>query len=314
MTAAAGRGSTVIADKAVRKIAEGAAREAMPASMVSRPRGSATVQGRRAAVAVRVALPYPAPLSDTARQIQRHVAERTRQLTGLEIALPRLAVTGLESQHVASEPPAGEPRTARSAQRRWWSARRAPTALLILTAATGCAAVASDVIRVHTTHHAAAPWRAHAVNWLAGHRPGDLGTTVGALMVAAVGVGLLVLAFTPGCRRRLTLLTTDGPRGSVAIDRAAVAALVKDAVGAVDGVEAVRVRAGRRRLTVRTQLAFGEQEDALRQATEAAARILNACLLRRTPRCRVFVTPAPTWQSPQQPIDDEPFVEKGPTA
>ncbi|MGW8327467.1 DUF6286 domain-containing protein [Streptomyces sp. NPDC055897] len=314
MTAAAGRGSTTIADKAVRKIAEGAAREALPDSMVSRPRGSATVQGRRATVAVRAALPYPAPLSDTARQIQRHVAERTRQLTGLEIPLPRLAVTGLESHQVASVPPANEPQGAGAAQRRWWSARRVPTALLILAVATGCAAVTADVIRVHTTGHAAAPWRAYAVNWLAGHRSGDLGTTVGALVVAAVGVWLLVLALTPGCRRQLTLLTAGGPRESVAIDRSAMASLVKDAVGSVDGVEAVRVRAGRRRFTVRTRLAFGERETALRQATEAAERTLNACLLRRALRCRVFVTPAPTWASPQQAADDEPFAEKGPTA
>ncbi|MGW5399629.1 DUF6286 domain-containing Asp23/Gls24 family envelope stress response protein [Streptomyces sp. NPDC003952] len=321
MTVAAARGSTTIADKAVRKIAERAAGEALPAPLAGTAKGSATVRGRRASVNLDVALPYPAPLSATLRGVQQHVADRTRQLTGLEIASPRVTVTRLagpsvcvtESLPVTQTAGRRVPGGARSA-RRWWSARRAPMAVLLLVATAVCAAVTADVVRVHTTHHVAAAWRLHVVDWLAGHEAGDLPVTVAALAVAAAGVWLLAMAFTPGRRGQLTL-AGEQPHESAAVDRSTVAALVRDAVSAVDGVETVRVRAGRRRLTVRAGLAFGDRETALRRATDATDRVLNDCLLRRTPRRKVTVLPEPTWQAPDRAADPawSGAEEKGPT-
>ncbi|MFE9123498.1 DUF6286 domain-containing Asp23/Gls24 family envelope stress response protein [Streptomyces sp. NPDC007172] len=313
MTAAARRGSTTIADKAVRKIAERAAQEVLPVPTVRRPKGSAAVTGRRAIVALRVALPYPTPLSDTARLVQGHVAARTRQLTGLEVAPPRMTVTRLEARDAAPAATEGSSEAGAASRRRCWSARRLPTAVLILLAGVVCAAVTVDVIRVHITGHDAGAWRARAVDRLAGLRVDDVGVTVAALIAAALGVLMLVLAFTPG-HRRLLALATAGTRQSVVINRLTVATLVRDAVSSVEGVEKVRVRVRRRRLTVRARLAFGDQETALRQATSATERTLAGCRLRRSLRCNVTMRPTPSWQAPHQDASRSPADEKGRTA
>ncbi|MEV0989605.1 DUF6286 domain-containing Asp23/Gls24 family envelope stress response protein [Streptomyces sp. NPDC049949] len=320
MTAPAVRGSTTIADKAVRKIAERAAGEVLPAALAGTAKGSASVHGRRASIALDVALPYPAPLSETLRSVQQHVTDRTRQLTGLEVTSPHVSVTRLAGHKAgatesAPMAPADAPVPAstRSA-RRWWSARRAPMAVVVLVAATACAAVTADVIRVHATHHAAAAWRLRVVDWLAGHGPGDLAVTIAALAAAGAGAWLLAMAFTPGRRGQLTL-TADDKRANIAVDRSTVATLVRDAVGDFEGVEAVRVRPGRRRLTVRASLAFGDRETALRRATDATDRVLADCLLRRTLRRTVTVTTEPTWQTPLRTADPArtKAEQRGPT-
>ncbi|MFE2478041.1 DUF6286 domain-containing protein [Streptomyces sp. NPDC059389] len=320
MIAPAARGSTTISDKAVRKIAERAAGEVLPAPLAGTARGSATVHGRSASVALDVALPYPAPLSDTLRSVQQHVTERTHQLTGLEVASPHVSVTrlaGLKTGADESAPTAPTdaptPGGTRSA-RRWWSARRAPMAVVVLVAAAVCAAVTADVIRVRATHHTAAAWRLRAVDWLAGHGPGDPAVTIAAVVAAAAGTWLLAMAFTPGRRGQLPLTAADGHE-IVVVDRSTVSALVRDAVGASDGVEAVRVRTGRRRLTVRASLAFGDRETALRQATDATDRVLADCPLGRAPRRKVTITPVPTWQTPLHTADPARTnaVQKGAT-
>lgn len=208
MTEATDRGTITIADKAVREIAERAAGEALPVPLAGEAGGTATVHGRTATVELRVALPYPALLSDTARQVQQHVADRTRRLTGLEVAHPRLAVNQLVTPKTLlapqdARPPAEEPPAARTrgrTPRRWWSVRRLPVAVPFFLAAAACAAVTADIIHVHTTPHRAAAWRTHAVDRLSGHHPGDLAVTVAAPAApaaAAVGVWLLALSATP---------------------------------------------------------------------------------------------------------------------
>ncbi|MFJ9342280.1 DUF6286 domain-containing Asp23/Gls24 family envelope stress response protein [Streptomyces sp. NPDC101733] len=316
MTELAGRGSTTVADKVVRKIAEQAAAEALSAGRTAAS-GSATVQGRRAEVTLRVALPYPAPLAKGARHVQEHVMDRTRHLTGLEVVRPRLAVTRLTVQGPAVGPahavtsaglPTGGPSAPRT-PRRWWSPRRFPMAVLILLVGSLCGAVTADVIRVHALGVPAGAWRMGAVEWLAGQQPGDPAVTGIALVASAAGLWVLALALTPGRRGRLGV-TSPAAHQTVAVDRSTVASLVRDAVGDVEGIEAVRVRVGRRRLSVRARLAFGDRDDARQEATAVTERILANCLLRRTPRQRVTVTPQPTWQPPGA-ADHTPDEEKG---
>ncbi|WP_432107805.1 DUF6286 domain-containing Asp23/Gls24 family envelope stress response protein [Streptomyces sp. AA1529] len=362
MTAAARRGTTTVADKVVRKIAERAAGEALPGPAAGRASGSASVHGRRASVALRLPLPYPAPLSDTARRVQSHVTDRTRELTGLGVAPARLTVTrltvpsepaapgvsdpaptsgsGTASGSAATAgpattpgPPADEVPTgevpadelttggpsagevpacgpsaaARRAPRRWWSARRAPAAVLALSAAAGCAAVTADVVRVHVAHRPAAAWRTRTVEWLSVHGPDEMPVVVGSAVVAVLGLWMLVLALTPGRRHRFTLAAAT-PVGNVAVDRSTVAALLRDTVGDFEGVAAVRVRVGRHRATVRASLAFGDREQAREQAASAAHAVLADCLLRRTPRLRVRLTPEPTWQPPDSAPPPSSYV------
>jgi uncharacterized alkaline shock family protein YloU len=301
MTAAAQRGTTTIADKAVRKIAEQAAGEVLPAPATRSTRGSATVRGRRTAVTLRTALPYPAPLSEAARHVQQHVSNRTRRLTGLETARVELAVTTLTvvsaNPPAAQAPGAGPPPAAQRAPGRWWSARRTPMAVLTLAASAAWAAVTADVVRVHATTHTAAAWRMRLLEWLSRHGPGSTPIVAAGALVALAGLTMIVLALTPGRRRQLPLALTTAV-GNAAVDRSTVAALIRDAVADVDGISTVAVRVRRRRIRARARLAFGDLTTAHDQADSAARQALADCQLRHTPRLRVSVVPEPVWQPP----------------
>ncbi|MFI5966539.1 DUF6286 domain-containing protein [Streptomyces asoensis] len=324
MTAAARRGTTTVSPRAVRRIAERAAAETLPRpggapgdrstrpartdgparpARTGRPvpaaRVAASVRGNSARLALGVTLPYPAPLAETVGNLQRHVAQRTGQLTGLDVADARVTVTALAPSVLPPSPlppPTAAAPGARTPRRRW-SGRRVPVTLLTAAAAVGTGALALDLVRVHTAHQAPAAWRTGAVHWLSGHGPGDPAVVVGGALLALAGVWMAVLALTPGRRRRSTLLA-PAPRVEAAMDRSAVEALLRDAVGDVEGVTAVRVRASRRRAVVRAPLAFGDRAAAHAAVTAAARDALAACRLRRTPRLRIVVTPQPLWHPP----------------
>ncbi|MYT69080.1 MULTISPECIES: DUF6286 domain-containing protein [unclassified Streptomyces] len=299
MTAAAGRGTTVVSERAVRKIAERAAVEAAPTGI--RPakdtaRGTATVRGRRADVALEVALPCQASLSDTVRRLQSHVSDRTRELTGLHVDAPRVGVTALLPARPGwSAPVSDTPVPAGRMPLRWWSPRRLPAGLLTLVLTVLCGALALDLVLVHLAHRPAAPWRTESVHWLTGHGSADPAVRVVAGLLAVLGLGMVVLALAPGRRGLLTVSSSD-PRVRAAVDRAAVALLVRDAVGDVPGIGPVRVRVGRRRATVRARLAFGPRDTARDGVREAARGVLDSCALRRPLKLRVRVRPDDSWE------------------
>ncbi|MFI6339627.1 DUF6286 domain-containing Asp23/Gls24 family envelope stress response protein [Streptomyces sp. NPDC050535] len=299
MTAPGLRGTTIISDKAVRRIAERAATEALPGPGASTTKGSATVSGRRADVAVEVTLPYPTGLPEAVRSLQDHVTGRTRQLTGLDVNRPRVGVTALTPLRGADAPvssayPRTETVAAVRTPRRSWSRRRLPMALLTLGAAMACGALAVDLIRVHAAHRPPAAWRTGTLHWLSGHGPGDPAVLAGACAVALLGLLLCTLALAPG-HRRLLAVTSPAPHLRAAVDRATVAALVRDAVGETDGIGPVKVRVRRRRVTVRAGLAFGDRTTALDTVRNTARRVLADCALRRTPRLSVTVRPETAW-------------------
>ncbi|MFC8661425.1 DUF6286 domain-containing Asp23/Gls24 family envelope stress response protein [Streptomyces sp. NPDC057199] len=303
--AAAQRGTTTVSDKAVRKIAERVAAEAVSVSVpgAGAAKGSATVRGRRADVAVDVALRYPTPLPGAVRALQKHVTDRTHRLTGLDIAAVRIAVTALipvpaAAKSVAprnhSAPASAEPVVVSRTPLRWWSRRRLPMGLLTLAAAVACGALAFDLILVHTAHRPAALWRTHTLNWLSGHGPGEPSVVIGAGVLAVLGLLMITLALAPG-RRGLLTLASPSPRLRAAVDRGAVAVLVRDAVGDTQGIGRVRVRVRRRTVAVRARLAFGDRAVARHQVESAAGRALEGCGLRRVPRLRVRVRPEAAW-------------------
>ncbi|GAB2926133.1 DUF6286 domain-containing Asp23/Gls24 family envelope stress response protein [Streptomyces heilongjiangensis] len=316
MSTAAQRGTTTIADRAVRRIAERAADEAL-AERTSR--AAVSVQGHRARVALDVALPYPAPLSESVRSLQEHVAGRTQELTGLDVPTARVRVTSLTPLAGADEgtgehgpspaaPPAPEagadgeaaerrPAAAARTPRRLWSRRRVPVAVLAALGAAVCGALALDLVMVHAAHRPAAAWRVDAVHWLSEHGPGDRPVVVAGGLMALLGVWMIVLAVTPGLRRRTTL-RSPGPRVVAAVDRSAVEALTRDAVGEVAGVGEVRVRVRRRRVSVRAALLFGERAAVRADVTAAAGRALASCGLCTPLRTRVRLTPAAVWRPP----------------
>ncbi|MFJ4788723.1 DUF6286 domain-containing Asp23/Gls24 family envelope stress response protein [Streptomyces sp. NPDC088794] len=297
MTTPAGRGTTTVSDKAVRRIAERAAVEALPDRGASAPKGAVSVHGRRADVALDVTVSYPRALPESVRRLQDHVASRTGQLTGLDVTRPRIGVTALSpSKAIDATVRREELPEASAAVRtplRWWSQRRLPMALLTLVIAVAFGALACDLILVHTAHRPAADWRTGAVHWLSHHGPGDTAVAVAAGGIAVLGALMVVLALSPG--RRGLLPIASAPRVRAAVDRSAIAALVRDAVGATAGIGRVRVRVRRRRVVVRTALAFGDRTAARNEVTAAAQRVLDGCELGRTPRLSVSVRPEGTW-------------------
>lgn len=101
----AARGATVIPDRVVARIAARVARTALhrltgPAHAALTVSGArATTYGGTAQLAVSVDLPYPADIAVTCRQLQREIAERVAQLTGLDVrdvtlTIRRLATAG----------------------------------------------------------------------------------------------------------------------------------------------------------------------------------------------------------------------------
>lgn len=304
MTEAAVRGTTTVSEKAVRKIAERAAAEALPGHVRPSARGSATVRGRRAVVSLGVTLPYPARLAATAERVERHVTDRTGHLTGLQLAPARVTVTGLTGPARPSAPTLAKPPAGGRTRRRLWSARRVPAVALALVAALGCGAVAADVLLVHLAGDPAAAWRTDLLDTLEHQGPADLPVAFG-IALAVVGLWLCALALTPG---RRGLLSVDAPGLNAAVDRTAVASVIRDAVADVPGTGRVRVRVGRRRARVRADLAFGERKTAAEAAVTAAHRALDDCALRRAPRLRVTVRPTPAWRPP----DSEPRTPEDP--
>ncbi|MFJ6086776.1 DUF6286 domain-containing Asp23/Gls24 family envelope stress response protein [Streptomyces sp. NPDC092369] len=306
MITPAQRGTTTVSDKAVRRIAERAAVEALPDRGASTSKGAVSVHGRRADVALDVTVSYPRALPEAVRRLQEHVASRTGQLTGLDVTRPRIGVTALSaSKTVDTTADREEVPEAAAGDRtplRWWSQRRLPMALLTLAIALAAGALASDLILVHTAHRPAAAWRTGAVHWLAHHGPGDTSVAVAAGAIAVLGALMIVLALSPG--RRGLLPIASAPRVRAAVDRSTIAALVRDAVGATAGIGRVRVRVRRRRVAVRTSLAFGDRTAARHEVTAAAQRVIDGCELRRAPRLSVSVRPEDTW-------DPEPDVRSG---
>lgn len=300
-TPAAERGATTIADRAVRRIAERAATEALAPGAVEVSRGSAAVRGRRAQVGVTVTLPYPAVLDDAGESVRAHVAERTALLTGLSVPSARIRVRGLSRQ----ERSAGETASADEAwaagarAHRPWSQRRLPVAVFAIAAAAVCGVFLYDVVSVHAAGHAPAQWRVRLSEWLSTHGP-DSGTTPGvlaALAVFALGVWLLVLAVTPG-RRRLLPMRPPLPGVRAVLERRAVAVILRDAMTEVPGIGRVLVRVGRRSARVRAGLDFGELDDARRAVTEAAEAAAGELGLARPLRLRVRLSTGPAWRAP----------------
>ncbi|MGW6526764.1 DUF6286 domain-containing Asp23/Gls24 family envelope stress response protein [Streptomyces venezuelae] len=298
---AADRGATKVADRAVRRIAGRAATEALAPGEVRTDRSAASVRGRRARVDVAVTLPYPAVLDESGERVRSHVADRTARLTGLAVPSARVRVRELRVR--AAE--AGEPDAAWDEggvrARRPWSARRVPVAVAALVAAAVCGVFLYDVLAVHAAGRTPARWRADLMEWLATHGPhrGVWPGAAAAFAVLCLGVWLMVLAVTPGFRGRLPM-RPPLPDVHAVVDRSTVAALLREAVSGLPGITRARVRVGRRRVTVRAGLAFGELDPAREALTETAERVLASCGVARTPRLRIRLRAEPGWRAPER--------------
>ncbi len=213
MTVPAGeRGTTTVAPRAVRRIAERAAAEALPDGG-SVTRGSATVRGASARIAVDVRLPYPVRADEAAQRVRERAEARTAALTGLSV--PRAAVR-VDALTVAAAPAMvthgapgapGAPGVSEAVEAveapemvpgPWIRAeRRAPSAVLAVAGAVACGLVLADVVAVRLGG-APAGWRTAVLDWAAAHGPADSAVRVGGAVAALAGVWLLGCALLPG--------------------------------------------------------------------------------------------------------------------
>lgn len=311
------RGTTAIADRVVRKIAEQSAREAVAGSGGRVTGGSASVHGTRAEVSVGIALAYRGSAGEATRAVREHVAARTAHLTGLRLPAPRIRVRefvtagvpgpaepedtgpsgGTAAAPTAAAPTAVAPSGTREPgpyRTRSWSERRLPAGVLALLAVTGAAALLQDLAAVRLLGHPPAPWRRQLLGRLTADGPADLPAWAAAALVLA-GLWLVALALTPG-RRGALVMAAPEPGVRAVIRRRPAGRMVRTALAEVPGITGVPVRAGRRRITVRAELAHGERARADGQVAEAVAASVRGLGLAAPLRTRVRLRTAPTWR------------------
>ncbi|MGW1776324.1 DUF6286 domain-containing Asp23/Gls24 family envelope stress response protein [Streptomyces sp. NPDC002104] len=281
------RGTTTVAGRVVRKIAEQSARETLTALGGRVSNTTATVRGRSADVGVGVVLAYRGSASDTAQAVQDHVAARTSHLTGLHIQAPRIRVRELAAparSPVANETPVVDgPGPARA-----WSERRLPVAFLAALASGGAAVLLRD-----------AAWQARLVDWLARHGPATTPFWA-ATALGTAGLWMVVLALTPGRRGDLTM-SGSGTEVRAVISRRSASRHVRAALARLPDIAEVRVRVGRRRVTVRALFTRGEKAGALGGVHEAVEAAVRDLALAPPPRIRVRLRPDPSWQAARTP-------------
>lgn len=313
---AGGRGTTTVAPRAVRRIAERAVAEALPDSGAV-TRGSASVRGGSARVTVGVRLPYPVRADETVGRIRERARTRTAALTGLSVPHADIRIDALS---VLPVPPGRKPDgespgadgTAHGKEHapsggrggRIRAQRRIPAAVTAAVGAVGCALLLVDLVAVRLGGTPAA-WRTWLVDWASTHGPAETAVRAGGALAALTGLWLLGCALLPGLRRGQEM-AGPAPRLRAALDRTATARVVQDRTAAVPGVVRARVSVGRRRVRVLAGVGFGDPE----QVRAEVVRVVDATLpelgLARTPTLRVRTRARP------EPRGQRPSIE-GPT-
>lgn len=188
--------------------------------------------------------------------------DRSEPVSGSPATLPPPAIStrpnpgDVRPGHDAPPAGAGVRDGEQRPSRRLWSARRIPAALTALVVLFCAGMLLFDVARVRAGREAAA-WRRGLVDELARRPLDDVWMLTGAAVAAALGLILIVLALSPGMRRRLPLRIPVG-RGPVraTLDHVGAAHLLRDAAMRVPGVSRAKVRVRRRRVTVRADVRF----------------------------------------------------------
>ncbi|MGA5450884.1 DUF6286 domain-containing protein [Streptomyces umbrinus] len=170
---------------------------------------------------------------------------------------------------------------------RFWSARRVPAGILALLVVAGAGLLLYDVAAVRADRPAM-HWRRSLADELAERPLDDTWVLVGAGIVTALGVWLLVLAATPGLRDVLPMRRahTDVRAG---LHRGAAAMVLRDRAMEVSGVRSVRVRVGRRKVDVRAVSHFRELDDVRADLDATLADGIRGLGLARRPALSVHV-------------------------
>ncbi|MFF7627905.1 DUF6286 domain-containing protein [Streptomyces cyaneofuscatus] len=319
MTVPAGeRGTTTVAPRAVRRIAERAAAEALPDGG-SVLRGSAGVRGTSARISVGVRLPYPVRADEAARRIRERAAARTAALTGLSVPRAEVRVDALSAGPAPVVPEAAEATPGPDGGRpgaRIRAERRVPAAVLAAVGAVACGLVLADVVAVRFGD-APAGWRTAMLDWAATHGPADSAVRIGGAVAALAGAWLLGCALLPGLRRRLRM-AAPGPEVRAALDREAAARILRERALGVPGVVRARVTVRRRRAGVRAGVGYGDPAEVRAETVRVLGAALPELGLARPPALRVWVRREaglpPEPEKSEEPVESVPVSVERPEA
>ncbi|MGW7329256.1 DUF6286 domain-containing protein [Streptomyces sp. NPDC054840] len=193
------------------------------------------------------------------------------------------------TSHTVGLPDGQPPARPRSAPRRPWSARRIPAALTALIIAVAAGTLLFDVVRVRADQPAAG-WRKRLADELATRPLDDPAVQAGAAVIAVLGLWLIILALSPGLRRRLPLKTPDAQMHAV-LDREAAELKLRDAAMRVPGVGAAKVRFSRHRVKARADVRFRAPAEVKADLTAALREALDRLALARPPSLDVRARP-----------------------
>ncbi|GAA2945364.1 DUF6286 domain-containing protein [Streptomyces enissocaesilis] len=303
---AADRGTTVITDRALRRVVSRAAAESLGQDG-NAGHAAVTRRGSSVRVSLGIGLRYPADSTGLGARVQAHVASRTAELTGFSVSAAEVVVSRLRPDPAACRPetaPAlveGAGAAPADAGRREWSARRLPAALAALAGTAAGGGLLYDMAT--TGGRRAARVQDGVLDRLADAGSGSVWPVVAGACLALLGAWLVVLALTPGARRLPMAVPASGVRA--ALDRGSARALLRDAALDVPGVAAARVRLRRaHRVRARVTVAFGDP-DAVRTAVhERLCATLPALGTARPGRVRVGAVRDRDWCAPA-PVGEE---------
>ncbi|WP_329130531.1 DUF6286 domain-containing protein [Streptomyces sp. NBC_01476] len=172
--------------------------------------------------------------------------------------------------------------------RRFWSARRVPSAITAAVVVGLSGLFLYDVSSVRADRKAMS-WRKSLARQLATRHLDDTWVILGASVCAVLGLWLLVLAVTPG-ERGVLPMARRGPSGVRAgLDRHAAELVLRDRAMEVSGIRWARVAVGRRHIRVRATSHFRELTDVRRDLTDALDQAVRQLGLAKPPRLRVSV-------------------------
>jgi hypothetical protein len=172
-------------------------------------------------------------------------------------------------------------------EKRFWSARRVPAAVLAVLLLAGAGLFLYDVVAVRADRPAM-QWRRSLARQLAERPLDDAWVLAGAAVAVLLGLWLLVLAATPGLRDVLPMRRVH-PRVRAGLHRGAAALALRDRAMEVSGVQSVRVRAGRKRIDVRAVSHFRELDEVRADLDIALADGIGGLGLSRPPALSVRV-------------------------
>ncbi len=170
---------------------------------------------------------------------------------------------------------------------RFWSVRRIPAAVLALVVVGGAGILLYDVVAVRA-HRPAMQWRRATAQHLASWQTDNVWVLVVAAVAVVLGICLIVIAATPGLRWLLPM-RRDVPSVRAGIDREAAAMVLRDRAMEVSGVQSVRVRMGRSKVSVRARSHFRELDDVRGDLDETLGAGIAELGLAKPPSLHVHV-------------------------